>query len=252
MFHEEQRGPFYVERQNRSPGPLAVFHVETRPPNPHPRDVDREELRAYFSQNLGLLGLDAAPGLVERLATFTDLLFRWSGRMNLTGHPDLASVARNLVLDSLALSAALPAADSLADLGSGAGIPGLPIALARPRCRVTLVEARERRHHFQRAAVRSLAIANATPVRGRVETLEPTGHAIVMARAFAKPEQALEWMVRWAAPGALLALPGVARTEGFLVPAAVKPLEPRRYGPPGDEEASRLWLGRVTAPQQSA
>lgn len=214
--------------------------------------MDREDLRAYFSRNLELLALEADPVLAERLATFTELLFRWSGRMNLTGHPDLASVARNLVLDSLALSAALPEADSLVDLGSGAGIPGLPVALARPTCRVTLVEARARRHHFQRAAVRSLAIANATPLRGRVEVLEPIGHAIVVARAFAKPEQALEWMVRWAAPGALLALPGVARTDGFALPASVKPLEPTRYGPPGQEGASRLWLGRVTSPQEFA
>ena len=213
--------------------------------------MDRPALRAYFSENLRLLALEADPELPDRLAELTELLFRWSGRMNLTGHPDIASVAENLTLDSLALAAALPEADSLVDLGSGAGIPGIPIALARPKCRITLVEARERRHHFQRAAIRSLAIGNATAVRGRVETLDPIPGAIVVARAFAKPERALGWMVRWAAPGSLLALPGVASTEGFAVPAGVEVLEALWYGPPGKSTMSRLWLGRVRAPQKS-
>ena len=136
------------------------------------------------------------------------LVERWGARMNLTGHRDLVEIVRRLVLGSAALLAQLPEIESLADLGSGAGFPGLPAAILRPSCRVTLVEARMKRHHFQRAAVRTLGLGNATPIRGRTEELEAFPHAAAVAQAVARPDAALALMIPWIAPGGLAILPG--------------------------------------------
>ncbi len=127
--------------------------------------------------------------------------------MNLTAHGDAEAVVRRLILDALALDARLPEVPSMADLGSGAGFPGLPIALLHPEREVMLVESRERRHHFQRAAIRELGIENVVVRRGRVEELPPEPRPLVTAQAMSHPHQAVVWMLPWSEPGGALALP---------------------------------------------
>ena len=139
--------------------------------------------------------------LAERVAA-------WTRRVDLTSHETPEAVAGRLILDSAALLGAAPEFDSLADLGSGAGFPGLPIAILRPACRVTLVESRERRHHFQRAVIRELGLVNARALRGRAERLEPEPHAAAVAQATMAPAEALPLLLRWVEPGGLLLLPG--------------------------------------------
>ena len=178
------------------------------------------------------------------MLALADLVQAWSPRIQLTGYRTPEAVVQRLVLDAAALLARVPECASLADLGSGAGFPGLPAAILRPGCAVTLVEARERRHHFQRAAVRQLGLANARPLLGRAETLEAQPHAAVVAQAIAAPTRALRWMLRWAAPGGLLLLPGGAAPP--VVPAirgvAFEAHWPYRV-PCGGPERS-LWVGR--------
>jgi 16S rRNA (guanine(527)-N(7))-methyltransferase RsmG len=145
--------------------------------------------------------------LCQSLGRLAELVAHWSARINLTAHRDAAAVMRGLILEALALDQALPAVTAMVDLGSGAGFPGLPIALLHPERRVTLIEARERRHHFQRAAVRALSIENAVPRLGRAEALPAEPHPLVVAQAMARPDRALSWMLPWVAPGGALALP---------------------------------------------
>jgi 16S rRNA (guanine527-N7)-methyltransferase len=165
--------------------------------------------------------------------------------MNLTGHRSAVEVAAHLVLDALALGRSLPVEpDSLADLGSGAGFPGLPLALLWPACRVTLVEARERRHHFQRAAIRALGLSHATPRRGRAERIDPVAHEVVVAQAMAPPDLALEWMARWAAPDGWLVLPQSGDPPPVAPPPGVEPAGVRAYRVPLTGVARSVWLGR--------
>lgn len=163
--------------------------------------------RAILREGLTALDLAASTAQVESLVELTRLLERWAGRVNLTGHRGPEAIAQRLIVESAALLPQLPELASLADLGSGAGFPGLPIAVLRPDWLVTLVEARERKHHFQRAAVRSLRLANALPVHGRAESLAPTLHAAAIAQAVARPERVLGWMLPWVESGGLLLLP---------------------------------------------
>ena len=151
-----------------------------------------------------------------------------------------------LVLEAAALMVEAPEFGSLVDLGSGAGFPGLPIAILRAPMRVTLVEARLRRHHFQRAAARKLGLANVRLLHGRAEGLASQAHAAVVAQAMAHPTQAVAWMIPWAEPGGLLLLPGSesapeVRGGGFKVEAI------RHYRLPCGGPARTLWIGRRTA-----
>lgn len=103
------------------------------------------------------------------------------------------------IQDSLAAADSVPSGARLADLGSGAGFPGVPIALARPDVRVTLLEVRERRVSFLRHVARSVD-AEIEVLRGRIEDGPPEPFDLVTLRAVASPEQAVRLGVPWAKP----------------------------------------------------
>jgi 16S rRNA (guanine527-N7)-methyltransferase len=186
------------------------------------------------------------PELADRLAALVELVFVWSERINLTGHRDREGIARGLVVDALGFASLIPDEPSLVDLGSGAGFPGLPIALARPNCRVTLLESRSKRHHFQRAAIRELGIANAAARLGRAEVLEPTLHRVAVGRAVGPLDEVVPWMMRWLEPGGLALVP-IRSGSRPAAPGGAETLGIRSYrvGPSGLER--QVWVGRKGA-----
>jgi 16S rRNA (guanine527-N7)-methyltransferase len=199
--------------------------------------------RSLLARALRELRLAATPAQREALLELSRLLDRWSARVNLTGHRGLTQLVGNLVLDSLALLAQIPDVESLADVGSGAGFPGLPAAILRPSCRVTLIESRLKRHHFQRAACRAIAIRNATPLHGRAEKLEPSPHAAVVAQAVAPPGEALGLMVPWLAPGGIAILPGGEHAPRAEHPQ-LRPERVARYRVPVSGIERSVWIAR--------
>lgn len=205
---------------------------------------DRAAARRRLAEAAARLERALPEEAVERLLDLCALLAHWAGRISLTAHRTPDSVLDRLVLDALALRAALPALGSLADIGSGAGFPGLPVAVLDPDCRVTLVEARERKHHFQRAAVRRLGLGNVRARLGRAEALEPEPHALALAQAVGAPETLLPWLLRWAAPGGLVGLPGGARAPEVPAQPGVEPVEVLHYQVPLTGVSRTLWLGR--------
>jgi 16S rRNA (guanine527-N7)-methyltransferase len=149
------------------------------------------------------------------------------------------------VLDAAALSRVLPEVARLVDLGSGAGFPGLPLSVLRPECEVLLVEAREKRHHFQRAAVRRLGLENARPLRGRAEALEPIPSPLVVAQAMAAPAAVLRSARAWVEPGGRIAIPGGGGFAGPIPPPDwIAEADLLDYVVPCGGPARRLWLGR--------
>lgn len=160
-----------------------------------------------------------ALGDEERVVALTELgreLLRWNERINLTGYRDLHEVAVGLFLDSLALLP-LVAGDTLLDIGSGAGFPGLVLALALPEVRVTLLEARGKRVSFQKQAVRLLGLTNVECVQGRAgegvkdAALPGDRFDTVTMKAVADLEGSLALAKGYLAPGGLALLP---RGEG--------------------------------------
>lgn len=167
-------------------------------------------LRPVLEAGLAALG-DArlqVPGLSARLLDYLALLARWNRSYNLTAVREPPEMIGKHLLDSLAL---LPLVDGpLADLGSGPGLPGIPLALAEPRLAVTLVEANGKKARFLREAVRALALGNARVAETRAQVLaEPGRYRCLVARAFGT----LAELVRVGGPllapdGRLLAMKG--------------------------------------------
>lgn len=184
--------------------------------------------------------------LADRLASLVELVFVWSERINLTGHRDRESIARGLVVDALGFASLIPDEPSLVDLGSGAGFPGLPIALARPACQVTLLESRSKRHHFQRAAIRELGIANAAARLGRAEVLEPMLHRVAVGRAVGPLEEVVPWMMRWLEPGGLALVP-IRSGSKPAEPGGVETLGIRTYRVGRSGLERQVWVGRKGA-----
>jgi 16S rRNA (guanine527-N7)-methyltransferase len=205
--------------------------------------------RALLAQGLAELGEDPEQleAALDRLAALAELVARWTRRIDLTGHGTPEEAVRRLILDALALARAAPPFESLADLGSGAGFPGLPIAIRYPDRRVTLIESRERRHHFQRAAARELGLANVDPLRGRAEELEPRPHAAVVAQALGAAGAVLGWMLRWARPGAHLLLPGGPAPPRPPAHPQVIDAEVVSYSVPLGGPKRTLWIGKRAA-----
>ena len=204
------------------------------------------QLHEILKTGLAELSLGAPKESIEQLAALAELVADWGSRINLTGHRTREAVARRLILDAAALWAALHAeSDSLADLGSGAGFPGLPVAILEPAVEVVLIEARERRHHFQRHVIRELGLLNVRPIRGRHEEVEPTPSGAVIAQAVGPPQELLPFMLRWAVPGAVLAVPGGTVPRSTASNEALQSVETLSYQVPLKGPIRTLWVGRL-------
>jgi 16S rRNA (guanine527-N7)-methyltransferase len=120
-----------------------------------------------------------------RLHQLLEELAHWNSRFNLTGITDLESMVSHHVLDSLAVHRYLHGA-SVADVGTGAGFPGLPLALVNPERRFTLIDSNGKKIRFVSHAMRALGLMNVEPLQARVESLRPERpFDTVLARAFA-------------------------------------------------------------------
>ena len=141
------------------------------------------DLRTELDAGLATLGLD--PALASPLLAYLALLDRWNRTYNLTAIRDPREMVGKHLLDSLAMHSHIDAG-SLADLGTGAGLPGIPLAIAKPALRVTLVESNGKKARFLREAVRTLGLANARVAESRAEALdEPGAYDAITARALA-------------------------------------------------------------------
>ncbi len=206
------------------------------------------EARTLLADGLAELGLGSSGQQRSALWKLAVLLENWAQRINLSGHRDLDGIVRRLVLDAAALAAELPDLPSLADIGAGAGFPAFPIAILRPGCQVTLIEARERRHHFQREVIRQLGLANAHAVLGRAESLEPERCAAAIGQAVAPPAELLPLLLPWTVDDGLLIFPG-GETPSELPSDPRVRFEPsaRRYQVPCGGPERTLWIGRRIA-----
>jgi 16S rRNA (guanine527-N7)-methyltransferase len=119
----------------------------------------------------------------------------WAPRTNLVGSIAPEALSRH-VLDSLAAREHLSSGARVVDLGSGAGFPGIPLAIARPDLDLVLVEIRERRVHFLRHVVRRLGL-RCRIERRRIEELPDEPFDFALLRAVAKPPVALAMATGW-------------------------------------------------------
>ncbi len=158
----------------------------------------------------GLQALRLAPALAEPLTRYLALLLRWNATYNLTAIREPREMVTKHLLDSLAMAPFVASVSTLADLGTGAGLPGIPLAIAVPTLRVTLVESNGKKARFMREAVRTLGLGNADVAESRIEALHrPNAFMAITARALATLPQILRLGGHLlAADGVLLAMKG--------------------------------------------
>ena len=169
-------------------------------------------LRQRLDDGLAALGLDRA--LAAPLLEYLALLLRWNRTYNLTAIRDPDEMVVRHLLDSLAMQASVQPG-ALADLGTGPGLPGIPLAIARADVQVTLVESNGKKARFLREAVRQLKLGNARVAESRAEAVdEPGAYAQITARAMDTLAGILEVGGHLLAPGGrLLAMKGVNPVE---------------------------------------
>ena len=210
-------------------------------------DVPDPVLRAELERGLAALGLAGA--LADPLLAYLALLHRWNRTYNLTAIRDPRAMVSLHLLDSLAVHPFVRDLGNLADLGSGAGLPGIPLAIAVPALQVTLVESNGKKARFLREAARTLGLGNLRVAESRAEALDaPGAFDAITARAMATLADLLAAGAHLLRPGGrLLAMKG-ARPEAEIaaLPAGWQVVASHPIAVPGlDAERHLVFVGRA-------
>jgi 16S rRNA (guanine527-N7)-methyltransferase len=147
-----------------------------------------------------------SPQQGEQFAAYLALLQKWNARTNLTAIRDEEGILSRHFLESILSAHSLHEnVSNLLDFGSGAGFPGIPIAIIRPEIAVTLAESQNKKAAFLREAVRTLQLSNVTVHAGRAETL-PSRFEVVTLRAVDNMAEAIPAAARLLIPQGILAI----------------------------------------------
>ena len=161
-----------------------------------------------LAAGLAELGLDLPAEAQHKLLAFRDLLLKWNKTYNLTALRDPEQAVSHHLLDSLAI---LPHVGdgALLDVGSGGGLPGIPLAIARPALSVTMVDTVQKKATFLQQAAIELGLKNVTAHHARVEEMNGQ-FAQISSRAFAELKLFIELTRHLLAPGGRwLAMKGI-------------------------------------------
>ena len=137
-----------------------------------------------LAKGLAELGLDLTEARQQKLLAFRDLLLKWNKTYNLTALRDPSQAISHHLLDSLSILPYIGNGDLL-DVGSGGGLPGIPLAIARPELAVSMVDTVQKKTTFLQQAVIELALRNVTVHHARVEEMQGQ-YAQISSRAFAE------------------------------------------------------------------
>lgn len=162
---------------------------------------------AALDAGLGELDMDLSPIARQQLLRYQALLAKWNRTYNLTAVRNPVEMISHHLLDSLVVAPHLPVHEgALADVGSGAGLPGIPLAIARPHWQVTLNDSSQKKAAFLRQAVIELGLRNVAIHEGRVEQWRPAQQfAVVISRAFAQLARFIALCRHLVRPGGVLA-----------------------------------------------
>jgi len=160
--------------------------------------IDIAALSNWFSENK----INDSVDKIARLQIYFELIDSWSTRVNLVSRADIPLLVKNHFLDSLAPIEMIPHSSSLIDVGSGAGLPGIPLAIARADISVTLLESVHKKVLFLRQAILKLALQNVSVIEGRLEEMDRSkNYDIATVRALPKIERQIERIHNLVKPG---------------------------------------------------
>jgi 16S rRNA (guanine527-N7)-methyltransferase len=204
--------------------------------------VDDARLKTILEAGAAKLGLTLDTRQVAQLLTLTRELLDWSARFNLTAIRAPEDVVRKHLLDSLTVLPHLHG-ERIADVGSGAGFPGLPLAIAAPRLRFTLIEATGKKVRFIEHAVAQLGLTNVAVVHARAEAFKPPSRFdAAVARALSSLAEFIRVAGHLCTPeGRLLAMKGqLPNTELADLPKGWRVLRTHALEVPGLDAARHL------------
>ena len=162
---------------------------------------------ADIKDGLLSLGLRNKENLIHKLEAYLVLLFRWNRVTNLSGIKSLADMVPVHLMDSLSVSAYIKG-NTILDVGSGAGLPGIPLAILYPKKLFTLLDSNGKKTRFMRQAVIDLKLNNVQIIQERVETFHREFDHVI-SRAFSSLSNFLDSSERLVKPGGtLLAMKG--------------------------------------------
>lgn len=142
-------------------------------------------LTALLERGLSELGLSADPEQRRRLLHFVELLRKWNRVYNLTAIEDPRESVQLHLLDSLSVAPYLHG-ERVLDVGTGAGLPGIPLAIVQPERRFVLLDCNAKKIRFVHQAVIELGLSNVGPAQARIESFtDAAGFDCVLARAYA-------------------------------------------------------------------
>ncbi len=138
---------------------------------------------------------------IDQLVGYVGMLHKWNKAYNLTSVRDPNDMLVKHIMDSIVVSSELTR-DSYIDVGTGPGLPGIPLAIMCPEKSFVLLDSLGKRIRFIRQVVHELDIKNVTPVQSRVEEFQPEqGFDAVLSRAFASISDMVNWCKHLPAEG---------------------------------------------------
>lgn len=149
--------------------------------------------RQKLQSGLKEMGLDLSGGQQDKLLAYVEMLKKWNKTYNLTALRDESQIISHHLLDSLTLPPYLEGAQTMLDVGSGGGQPGIPAAVCRPDLQITLLDANTKKTSFLQQAAIELELKNVRVVSGRVEAVQGLRADVVTSRAFAELADFVNW-----------------------------------------------------------
>lgn len=149
--------------------------------------------RQKLQSGLKEMGLDLSGEQQDKLLAYVEMLKKWNKTYNLTALRDESQIISHHLLDSLTLPPYLEGAQTMLDVGSGGGQPGIPAAVCRPNLQITLLDANTKKTSFLQQAAIELELKNVRVVSGRVEAVQGLRADVITSRAFAELADFVNW-----------------------------------------------------------
>ena len=208
---------------------------------------NREQLRQLLASRLKQAEISASEQQLDQLMSYLALLVKWNKAYNLTAVRDPQEMVDRHLVDSLSV---LPwiKETPLIDVGSGAGLPGIPLAIMKPELSVTTLDSNSKKTRFQQQVKAELKLDNLHVVHSRVESVDLPKFEQIISRAFASIEDMLHWTGHLCAEqGVFLAMKGLyPESELAQLPQGYHLLSSHQLKVPATEGARHLLiLGRA-------
>lgn len=161
---------------------------------------------ASFKSACRCVGVEITPAHFATLKRYVDLVTEWNTRVNLVSRRDTGRLLSYHTIDSLAVSPLIPDASRCSDIGTGAGLPGIPLAIVRPDIRMVLVESTKKKCLFLRECISLLALKSTTVINERAEALPSLKCDVVLSRLTGPFRRVIRQIAHHAVTGGLIVM----------------------------------------------